>query len=61
MQFINKLKDGDELNSVYHVKTKSQATAKTGKEYFNVCLSDKTGTIDAKIWDVNAPLALLLL
>ena len=55
MQFINKLKDGDELNSVYHVKTKSQATAKTGKEYFNVCLSDKTGTIDAKIWDVNAP------
>lgn len=55
MQFINKLKDGDELNSVYHVKTKSQATAKTGKEYFNVCLSDKTGTIEAKIWDVNAP------
>lgn len=55
MQFINKLKDGDELNSVYHVKTKSQATAKTGKEYFNVCLSDKTGSIDAKIWDVNAP------
>ena len=55
MQFINKLKDGDELKSVYHVKTKSQATAKTGKEYFNVCLSDKTGTIDAKIWDVSSP------
>lgn len=55
MQYINKLKDGDELNSVYHVKTKSQATAKSGKDYFNVCLSDKTGTIDAKIWDVNAP------
>ena len=55
MQFINKIKDGDELNSIYHIKTKSQATAKTGKEYFNVQLEDKTGTIDGKIWDVNSP------
>lgn len=55
MQFINKIKDGDELNSVYHIKTKSQATAKTGKEYFNVQLEDKTGVIDGKIWDVTSP------
>ena len=38
MQFINTLKDGDRLSSIYHIKTKSQATAKTGKEYFNVQL-----------------------
>ena len=55
MQFVNKLKDGDELNSIYHIKTKSQATAKTGKEYFNVTLSDKTGSVDGKIWDTSAP------
>lgn len=55
MQFINELKDGDKLNSIYHVKTKSQATAKTGKEYFNVGLADRTGVIDGRIWDVNAP------
>ena len=55
MQFINTLKDGEVLNSIYHIKTKSQATAKTGKEYFNVQLQDKTGTIDGKIWDVNGP------
>lgn len=55
MQFINKIKDGDELSSVYHIKTKSQATAKTGKEYFNVQLEDKTGVIDGKIWDVASP------
>lgn len=55
MQFINTLKDGDRLSSIYHIKTKSQATAKTGKEYFNVQLQDKTGVIDAKIWDVNQP------
>lgn len=55
MQFINKIKDGDELQSVYHIKVKSQAMAKTGKEYFNVQLEDKTGMIDGKIWDVASP------
>lgn len=55
MQFINKLNDGDKLNSVYHIKTKSQGTAKTGKEYFNAQLQDKTGVIDGKIWDTNSP------
>lgn len=55
MQFVNELKDGDIIKSVYHVKTKSQATAKTGKEYFNVQLQDKTGVIDAKVWDTVSP------
>lgn len=55
MQFINKLREGDELQSIYHIKIKSQATAKTGKEYFNVQLEDKTGVIDGKIWDVSSP------
>lgn len=54
MQYINKLKDGDKLSSIYHVKTKSQATSKVGKEYFNVQLQDKTGNLDGKIWDINA-------
>lgn len=55
MQYINKLKEGDELKSIYHIKTKSQAMAKTGKEYFNVQLQDKTGIIDGKIWDTSSP------
>lgn len=55
MQFINKLNDGDKIFSVYHAKTKSQATAKTGKEYFNVQLQDKTGVVDGKIWDTTSP------
>ena len=54
MQYINKLKEGDELNSIYHIKTKSQATAKNGKDYFNVQLQDKSGVIDGKIWDVTS-------
>ncbi len=55
MQYINKIKEGDELKSIYHIKTKSQAMAKTGKEYFNVQLQDKTGIIDGKIWDTSSP------
>ena len=55
MQFINKLKDGDALKSIYHVKVKSQATAKTGKDYFNVQFSDRTGAIDGRIWDTTSP------
>lgn len=54
MQYINKLKDGDKLSSVYHIKTKTQATSKVGKDYYNVQLQDKTGNIDGKIWDINA-------
>lgn len=54
MQYINKLQDGDKLSSVYLVKTKSQATAKTGKEYFNIHLQDKSGVLDGKIWDIKS-------
>lgn len=55
MQYINQLKEGDDLKTIYHVKTKSQATAKTGKDYFNVQFSDRTGTIDGRIWDTTSP------
>lgn len=54
MQFINSLKEGDSISSIYYVKTKSSATAKTGKEYFNVQLQDKTGNIDGKVWDTES-------
>lgn len=55
MKYINTLKDGDKINDVYLVKSKSQATAKTGKEYFNILLQDKTGTLDSKVWDTTSP------
>lgn len=55
MDFINELKEGDNISSVYYVKTKSTGTSKAGKEYFNVNLQDKTGNIDAKVWDTNSP------
>lgn len=51
MKYIDSLRDGDRITSVYLCKQKSTAMTKTGKEYENVILQDKTGTLDCKIWD----------
>ncbi len=54
MHFIEKFKEGDRISDVYLCRSKSIAVAKTGKEYGNVTLADKTGTVDSKIWDLNS-------
>ena len=38
---------------IYFCKYKSSAVTKNGKNYDNVILQDRTGTIDAKIWEPN--------
>ena len=53
MKYIDSLKDGMHVKEVYLCKTKTIALTKTGKEYGNIILQDKTGTIDAKVWDPN--------
>ena len=42
MHFIEKFKDGDRISDVYLCKSKSTALTKSGKEYENVMLQDKT-------------------
>ncbi len=54
MRYINTLREGEHVSDVYLVKSKLRAQAKNGKPYDNVVLQDKTGTIDAKIWDVGS-------
>ncbi len=54
MKFIGTFHEGDKINGIYFCKYKQSATAKNGKQYENVVLQDKTGTIDAKIWDPNS-------
>ena len=53
MKYIKDYKDGDRVFDIYYCKHKSSAVTKNGKSYDNVILQDKTGTIDAKIWDPN--------
>ncbi|MBR6478547.1 MAG: HD domain-containing protein [Lachnospiraceae bacterium] len=55
MKFLNELKEGDRVSDVYLCKHKASAVTKNGKNYDNVILQDKTGTIDAKVWDPNSP------
>ncbi|MDO4620273.1 MAG: HD domain-containing protein [Lachnospiraceae bacterium] len=51
MKYISELREGGRIQDVYLVKHKQSAVTKNGKNYENVILQDKTGQIDAKIWD----------
>ena len=54
MKYIETLREGDRVGEVYLCKKKQNALTKAGKPYDNVTLQDKTGTLSAKIWDVNS-------
>ncbi|MCQ2524584.1 MAG: HD domain-containing protein [Lachnospiraceae bacterium] len=54
MKYIQDFKEGDRVAGVYLCKHKTSAVTKNGKPYENVVLQDKTGSIDAKIWDVGS-------
>ena len=52
MRYIETFREGLHISDVYLCKNKQIALTKAGKEYGNIILQDKTGTIDAKIWDL---------
>ena len=54
MKYINTLREGDYGTETYLCKKKSTGVAKNGKQFESLTLQDKSGTIDAKIWDVNS-------
>ncbi len=54
MKFIQELRENDFIkNEIYLCKSKQTLTGKSGKSYVSLILQDKTGTIDAKIWDFS--------
>ena len=53
MQYINTLREGDDITETYLCKSKSSGVAKNGKTFYNLVLQDKTGTIDGKIWELS--------
>jgi 3'-5' exoribonuclease len=55
MRYIESFYDGLRVADTYLVKTKNQAVTKNGKEYLNVTLQDRTGQVDAKVWEPNSP------
>lgn len=55
MKYINELREGTRVKGIYLCKSKVSAMTKNGKNYESVTLQDKTGSVDAKIWNPNSP------
>lgn len=54
MKFIETLREGERISEVYLCRQKQTFVTKAGKPYDSLILQDKTGTLDAKIWDINS-------
>ena len=54
MRYIETLREGERIQEIYLCRQRTTAMTKTGKEYENVILQDKTGSLDAKIWDPHS-------
>jgi len=50
-QFVADIKDRDPVKAIFLVKDKIMAMAKNGKPYMNLRFMDKSGEVEAKIWD----------
>lgn len=53
MRFIEELMEGERIVEHYLCKSRQSLKSKTGKTYLSLKLQDKTGMVDAKVWDVN--------
>lgn len=53
MRFINELHDGDMVTGTYLCKKKETLKTKAGKSYYSLTLQDKTGILDAKVWELS--------
>lgn len=54
MKYIETFREGERVSGIYLCKSRQPALTKAGKAYENVIFQDKTGTVDAKIWDPNS-------
>ena len=53
MHFIKDLKEGENVSEIYLCKQKQVLKTKAGKSYYSLILQDQSGTVDAKIWELN--------
>lgn len=54
MRYIKDFREGDNITGIYLCKQKNSAMTKNGKEYENLTLADKTGSMNCKIWEPNS-------
>ena len=53
---ISTMHSGDQVEGFYILKSALPKTASNGRPFLNAALSDKTGAIDAKVWDYPGPI-----
>jgi len=53
MRYIEDLKEDEHIIEHYYCKQKQSLKTKAGKTFFSLKLQDKTGVIDAKIWELS--------
>lgn len=53
MKYISDLHEGEMVAETYLCKTKQVQKTKAGKSYYSLLLQDKTGTIEAKVWELS--------
>ena len=53
MKFISEIRENDHIVDHYLCKFKQSLKTRTGKTYYSIKLQDKTGTVDAKIWELT--------
>ena len=55
MKLIKDYSEGNSIQGIYLCKHKASTETKNGKPYDNVILQDKTGVLDAKVWEPYSP------
>ena len=54
MIYIADLHEGDSIKGIYLCKSKKTCQKPTGKNYYSLTLQDKTGTLDARVWNLTS-------
>ncbi|MFH2011937.1 MAG: HD domain-containing protein [Pseudomonadota bacterium] len=57
--FIEDIRENNKIDSIFLVKGKNLGTSKNGKPYLNLKLGDKTGEIEARVWENATTLSTL--
>lgn len=55
-KWVADLENGDEIEGFYILKTAQTKTSSNGKPFLAAAVADRSGTIDAKMWDYGGPL-----
>ena len=54
MRYIESLWEGERVSAIFLCKNKVSAKTKAGRTYYSLTLQDKTGVLDAKVWDLSS-------